>query len=250
MAARRKGGLTGSSRVDENSVGSRAKRVVDEAKNLLGNISQGSSTITDIGASVSKTITDVAQIVKPGGYDKGYQSSNLTHKSSPHGSLSFPKQDFSGMIPGDLLNPQIELQATEEQLTSGLQTYAGGLRAQKLLQAGFKYIEQVGNTAQQYHKAEASVVKAATLEVKTQSEIVNFDVANVDLDTNREKLIQADEKLIQARITTKHFQNETEQLRLFYEATERKKDAQIQALDAQTQDVIQKYLSKSMQGGN
>ncbi|MHC0068436.1 hypothetical protein ACWATR_37165 [Nostoc sp. UIC 10890] len=248
VARSRKGGLTGSKRVADNSPGARAKAVVDAAKETLGSVSQIASKAVDVGASIGKAANDVSQMVKPGGYQKGFQSSSLNHKSDVHGGLSFPAQDFSGMIPSDLLNPQIELQATEQQLTSGLQTYSGGVRAQKLLQAGFKYIEEIGKTAQQYHKAETSVIKAATQGIKTQSEIVNFDITNVELDINREKLTQTDEKLVQSRITTTHLKNETEQLRQYYEATERKKQAQIQTLDAQTQDIIQKYLSNSLEG--
>ncbi|MBN3893821.1 MAG: hypothetical protein HWQ41_00485 [Nostoc sp. NOS(2021)] len=203
----------------------------------------------DVGATVGKTVNDLTQIVTPGGYSKGFQSSTLSHKTDIYNGLNFPEQDFSGMIPSDLMNPQIELQATEEQLTKGLQTYAGGVRAQQLLQASFGYIEEIGKTAQRYHKSKIAAIKSATLGVKAQSEIVGFDIANVELDINREKLAQSDQKLVQAKITTTHFKNETEQLRLFYEATERKKEIQIRVLDSQSQDVMQKYLSKSMQGG-
>jgi len=245
----RKGNLTGSKRVSENSVGSRIKEATDNALKSLGEVANGTSKVVDVANGTSKTIGDIAQIVSPGGYSKGFKSSTLTHKADVYGGLNFPKQDFSGMIPSDLLNPSIELQASEELLTTGLQTYAGGVRAQQLLQAGFKYIEEIGKTAQQYSKAEISVIKSATLGVRAQSEIVGFDIANIELDINREKLLQSDEKLIQSRITTTHYRNETEQLRLFYEATERKKDAQIKVIDSQTQDVIQKYLSKSMAGG-
>jgi hypothetical protein len=127
-------------------------------------------------------------------------------------------------------------------LTSGLATYAGASRAQELLQAGFKYIQEVGQTRQQYHKAEQSIIKGATEGIKTQQEIVNFDIANVNLATTQEKLLQADEKLIQARVTTKAYQNETELMRLFFEAKEQKKNAEIQRLQSETQKVIQTYL--------
>jgi len=241
----RKGGLTGSKRVkeqDENSIGARAKRVADDAIASLGNVSQVATKVVETTAQAGKTLGDIAQTIKPSGYQNGFQSSSLTHKSDVYGGVSFPVQDFSALIPGDLLNPQIELQATDEQLTSGLATYAGASRAQELLQAGFKYIQEVGQTRQQYHKAEQSIIKGATEGIKTQQEIVNFDIANVNLSTTQEKLLQADEKLIQARVTTKAYQNETELMRLFFEAKEQKKNSEIQRLQAETQKIIQTYL--------
>jgi hypothetical protein len=224
--------------------------VLDNALSALGNVSAVASTVTDVGAAIAKTAIDVTQIVTPGGYSKGFQSSTLTHKSDVYAGVAFPKQDLSGMLPGDLLNPQIELQATEEQLSNGINHYAAGVRAQQLLSAGFKYIEEIGKTAQQYHKAESSLIKAATLGVKTQTEIINFDIANVEQDINREKLLQTDQKLVQAKISTTHEHRVTEQLRLFYEASERKKDSQIKILDLQNQELMQKYLTDTIQGGN
>ncbi|MBC1238502.1 hypothetical protein [Nostoc sp. 2RC] len=244
MVARR-GGLTGSKRVKEqaeNSVGAKAKRIAEEAIASLGNVSQVASKVVETTAQGSKTIGDIAQTVKPNGYQNGFQSSALTHNSDIYGGVVFPKQDFSGMIPSDLLNPQIELQATDEQLTNGLATYAGASRAQELLQAGFKYIQEVGQTRQQYHKAEQSIIKGATEGIKVQQEVVNFDIANVNLATSQEKLIQADEKLIQARVTSQAMRSETEQMRQFFEAKELKKNAEIQRLQAESQKIIQTYL--------
>lgn len=241
----RKGGLTGSKRVkeqDENSIGSKAKRIADDAIASLGNVSVIADKVVETTAQVGKTLGDVSQTIKPSGYQNGFQSSSLTVKNDVYGDINFPKQDFSALIPSDLLNPQIELQATDEQLTTGLATYAGASRAQELLQAGFKYIQEVGQTKQLYHKAEQSIIKGATEGIKTQQEIVNFDIANVNLATNQEKLLQADEKLIQARVTTKAYQNETELMRLFFEAKEQKKNSEIQRLQAETQKIIQTYL--------
>jgi len=241
----RKGGLTGSKRVkeqDENSIGSRAKRVADDAIASLGNVSQVTAKVVETTAQAGKTLGDIAQTIKPSGYQNGFQSSSLVHKSDIYGGLAFPKQDFSGMIPSDLLNPQIELQVTDEQLTSGLATYAGASRAQELMQASFKYIREVGQTRIEYHKAEQSHIRGATEGIKVQQEIVNFDIANINLATTQEKLLQADEKLIQARVTTKAYQNETELMRLFFEAKEQKKTAEIQRLQAESQKITQTYL--------
>lgn len=241
----RKGGITGSKRVKEqteNSIGAKAKRVAEQALASLSNVSEVSAKVVETTAQVAKTTGDVAQIVRPGGYEKGYQSSALTHKSDVYGGVTFPKQDFSGMTPSDLLNPQIELQATDEQLTQGLAIYAGASRAQELLQAGFKYIEEVGKTTQQYYKAEQSIIKGATEGVKVQQEIVNFDIANVNLAIGEEKLLQTDEKLVQAKVTTLAYRNETEQMRMFFEAKEQKKTAEIQRFQAESQKIIQQYL--------
>lgn len=240
----RKGGLTGSKRVKEqadNSIGAKAKRIADEAIASLGNVSQVTAKVVETTAQVGKTLGDIAQTIKPSGY-QNFQSSSLVHKTDVYGGLAFPVQDFSNLIPGDLLNPQIELQATDEQLTSGLATYAGASRAQELLQAGFKYIQEVGQTRQQYHKAEQSIIKGATEGIKTQQEIVNFDIANVNLSTTQEKLLQADDKLIQARVTTNAYQNETELMRSFFEAKEQKKTAEIQRLKAESEKITQTYL--------
>jgi len=227
---------------NENSVGAKAKRIADEAIASLGNVSQVSAKVVETTAQAGKTLGDIAPTIKPNGYQNGFQSSSLSHKSDVYGGIAFPVQDFSGMIPSDLLSPQIELQASDEQLTNGLATYAGASRAQELLQAGFKYIQEVGQTRQQYHKAEQSIIRGATEGVKVQQEVVNFDIANVNLATNQEKLIQADEKLIQARVTSQAYRNETEQMRMFYEAKEQKKNAEIQRLQAESQKIIQTYL--------
>lgn len=243
MVASRKGGLTGSKRVQsQKSVGEKAKEILDSAVSSLGAVSQVANKAVEVTAQTAKTVGDIAQAVTPGGYQRGYQSSNLTHKSDIYGGLAFPAQDFSGMMPGDLLNPQIELQATDEQKNQVLAVYRNAENAQALLQAGFKYIEEVGKTRQQYHKAEQSVIKGATEGVKVQQEIVNFDIANVNLDINREKLLQTDEKLIQERITTQAARNETANLKLFYEAKEQKRDAEIEKLRVERQTIIQKYL--------
>ncbi|NJM23581.1 MAG: hypothetical protein HC907_35650 [Richelia sp. SM1_7_0] len=153
------------------------------------------------------------------------------------------------MIPSDLLNPQIELQATEEQLTNGLAVYAGATRAQQLLQAGFKYIEEIGKTKQQYHRAEQSIIKSATEGVKVQQEIVKFDKQNIELDIDITKREQSNEKLKQEQIKLTGMQKETSQIVLKIESQERKRDAEIRSIDAQTQDIIQKYLKDSINNG-
>lgn len=240
----RKGGLTGSSRVksQKSSIGEKAKAIADNAIASLGSVSEVTSKVVSTTAQAAKTVGDIAQTIKPTGYKNGFQSSSLTHKSDVYGGVTFPTQDFSGMIPSDLLNPQIECLATDEQVTSGLEVYRQASNAQILYQAGYKYINELGKTTQEYHKAEQSIIKGATEGVKVQHEVVNFDIANVNLATNQEKLLQADEKLIQAQVTTQAYRNETEQLRQFFEAKEQKKSAEISRLKAESATIIQQYL--------
>lgn len=260
------GSLTGSKRVKSqkaNSAGTRAKKVAETAgaalKDAAGTVgkaavSGAASAVTTGAANVKQAAINAAQasnaITGEQGYSRGYASGQLNRQVDAYGGLAFPEQDFNGMMPGDLLNPQIELQATEEQLTNGLAVYAGATRAQQLLQAGYTYIEEVGKTKQRYHKAEQSVIKGATEGVKVEQEIVNYDIENVRLDQKFEKLEQENEKLKQEQIKSLAARNETEQLRLKIEAQEGKRNAEISSINASTQNIIQKYLKGSIQQGS
>lgn len=263
------GSLTGSKRVKsqkEKSAGTRAKKVAEAAGTVLkeaavgvgktavsaaaGTASNAANAVTTGASEVRQAATDAIQarnaITGEQGYTGQLASGELARNGDAYGGLAFPEQDFNSMLPGDLLNPEIELQATEEQLTAGLATYAAGTRAQTLLQAGFKYIAEVGKTKQLYHKAEQSVIKAASEGVKVQQEIVNYDIENIKLDQKIEKREQENEKLKQEQIKTLGARNETEQLRQKIEAQEGKRDAEISSIKAQTQDIIQKYLKDSI----
>ena len=273
MATRKEvGGLTGSKRVKkekENSAGSRAKKVAESAGAVLKEaavgvgktavsgatqaVSSASNSITTGASQVRQAATNGLQarnaITGEQGYTGQYASGQMTRETDVYGGLAFPEQDFNGMIPSDLLNPSIELQATEEQLTHGLSVYAGATRAQQLLQAGFKYIGEIGKTKQLYHKAEQSVIKASTEGVKVQQELVNYDTENIKLDQKIERREQENEKLKQEQIKTLGARNETDQLRLKIEANELKRDAEISNINAQTQNIIQKYLKDSIHQG-
>lgn len=258
MAVRKKeaGSLTGSKRFKEekeNSVGAKAKKLAESLGSELKPteaISAATSAVTETASNLAQAANDIKQGIQAiagyQGYNHGYASSSLTHSADPYGGLKLPEVDFQGIVPTDLLNPSISLKATEEQLTNGLAEYAAGTRAQVLLQAGFKYIEEVGKTKQQFHKAEQSLIKASTEGVKTHQEIVKFDTQNVELAINYEKLEQTDERLKQAQITTLAGRNETQQLIQKFEAMEGKREASIKALKAQTADIVQKYLKDSI----
>jgi hypothetical protein len=157
-----------------------------------------------------------------------------------------PEMDFNGLIPSDLLNPNITTTATEEQLTAGLENYAGATRAQKLYQAGFNYISEVGKTKQAYHKAQASVIKGVIERVKVQQEIVRFDRQNIELESDIVKREQSAEKLNQENIKLTGMQKETTQITRKIEAIELKRDAEIDAITMQTQMIRQKFLTESI----
>lgn len=258
------GSLTGSKRYKDeqekkeaNSIGGRAKRLANDAgvwkdsEKITGSISNVASAVTNTVASVSNTVGNIKQGISPtgNGYQQSFASSNLEHKSDIYGGLSVPAMDFNGLIPSDLLHPSGLPKISEDELTHGLAEYAGATRAQKLYQAGFKYIEEVGKTKQQYHKAEQSIIKGATEGIKVQQEVVRFDKQNVELGIDREKLEHSNERLRQAQITTTALANETAQLALKFEAQEGKRDAEIHSIKAQTQDIIQKYLKDSINSG-
>lgn len=235
---------------NQSTVGSRAAELAAQAgASLTANIpkvaSQAVNAATVGVSNVRQAVNDVAQLSGIQGYSHGLASGNLQRHTDIYGGLVIPEVDFNGTIPSDLLNPQIELQATEAQLTQGLETYAGATRAQKLLQAGYKYIEEVGKTKQQFHKAEVSIIKGATESIKTQQAIVGFDRQNVELEIDREKLEQSKEKLKQAQVTTLGMSNETQQLIQLIEVREGLKESQIKSIQSQTQDVIQRYLNGS-----
>jgi len=234
------------------TVGDKAKQVADNAGVAFQTVSNAANTVASGAAQVSQVVTNTAQALGSLAGFKGYTghraSGELTTTGDPYGGVTIPTTDIQSLVPTDLLNPQIELKATEEQLTAGLAEYAAGTRAQQLLQAGYKYIEEVGKTKQSMHKAQGSIIKGVIESVKVKHEIVNFDIANVTLETNKEKLNQANEKLKQEQVKTLAAQNETAQLIEKTEALEGKRSAEIQRIRAQTNDIIQKYLKDSIQG--
>ena len=245
MATRKENGsLTGSSRYKKEEEAKKANSVGTKAKQLAESATQAISKTPEVINNAANTVTtQTGKINTVSG-----ASSSLQRTTDAYGGLSIPQTDFNSLIPSNLLKPQIQLQATEEELTVGLENYAGGTRAQRLLQAGYKYIEEVGKTKQQFHKAEASIIKAATEGVKVQQEVVRFDRQNIELSIDYEKLAQTDEKLKQEQIITNATRNETGLLIQKIEATERKKVAEIQSIDAQTQDIIQRYLKTAISG--
>ncbi len=256
------GSLTGSKRYKAekearvaNSSGAKAKKLAEQAgadiwdtskklQPVTDTISDVANGVTTATASTASTVNNVRQaLVSTGtGYQQTYTSSQLQHQSDVYGSLKIPEMDFQGLVPTDLLHPSGLPKISQDELTSGLAEYAGAKRAMELYQAGFQYINEVGKTKQEYHKAQQSIIKASTEQIKVNQEIVGFDKQNVELAINREKLEHSNERLKQTQITTTALANETSQLALKFEAQEGKRDAEINSIKHQTQDIIQRYL--------
>ncbi|MBD2208122.1 hypothetical protein [Calothrix sp. FACHB-168] len=237
------------------NVGNKAQEVAATIGTTLQPITNTVSTVanavTTTAATAANTANNIKQALAPTGtgYKHSYASSQLKHNNNPYGDLSIPSLDFNSLVPGDLLHPSGLPQATEQELTNGLAEYAGATRALQLYQAGFKYINEVGKTKQEYHKAQQSVIKSATEQVKVNQEIVRFDRQNVELEIDKEKLQHSNERLKQAQITTTALSNETSQMALKFEAQEQKREAEIKSIQSQTQDIIQKYLKDSINNG-
>ncbi|MEG3922916.1 hypothetical protein QUA07_27940 [Microcoleus sp. T3_A4] len=219
--------------------------VTDNIAAVTSGVSSVASAITTGRAQTAGAAVDVKQSIA-GNYGSKSQRSEIVPATDYFGGLTVPELDYNGMIPTDFLNPNIANTATEEQLTAGLENYAGATRAQKLYQAGFNYIAEVGKTKQAMHKAQASVIKGATEGIKVQQEIVRFDRQNIELETDGVKLEQSAEKLNQEGIKLLGVQKETTQITRKIEAIELKRDAEIKGIEVQTQMIIQKYLVETM----
>lgn len=267
------GSLTGSKRVKQEkaaTAGSRAKKMAESAGTALKDAakstisSTGQSAINIAATAVSSTanatttaVSNAKQAVTDGIQarnalvgEKGYSGklSQTTTNSDPYGGLSLPELNLSSLIPTDLLNPSGLPECSHEQLNQGLSQYASASRAMQLYQAGYKYIADVGKVKQQSHKAQSSIIKGVTEEIKVQHSVVENDVANIELEQKLEKRNQAEETLKQEQIKTVAAINETEQLRQKLEAQEDKREAEIQRIIAQTNQISQKYLQDSIQG--
>ena len=212
---------------------------------VSGGVSAVAGAITTGKAQTAGAVVDAKQATA-GNYGATQHRTEIVKPTDVYGGLAVPELDFNGMIPTDFLNPNIATTATEDQFTAGLENYAGATRAQKLYQAGFNYIAEVGKTKQAMYKAQASVIKGATEGIKVQQEIVRFDRQNIELQTDGVKLEQSAEKLNQESIKLLGMQKETTQITRKIEAIELKRDAEIKAVEVQTQMIIQKYLVETM----
>jgi|SRR6476469_3900601 len=228
-----------------NAITSNVGAVAGSVGAVASGVSAVAGAITTGRAQTAGAAIDVQQAIATN-YGSKSQRNEIVPATDIYGGLAIPELDFNGMIPTDFLNPNIATTATEDQLTAGLENYAGATRAQKLYQAGFNYIAEVGKTKQAMHKAEASVIKGATEGIKVQQEIVRFDRQNIELETDGVKLEQSAEKLNQEGIKLLGLQKETTQITRKIEAVELKRDAEIKAIEAQTQMILQKFLVESI----
>jgi hypothetical protein len=228
-----------------NSITSNVGAVAGSVGAVAGSVSALAGAVTTGRAQTAGAVVDVQQATATN-YGGTQHRSEIVKETDFYGGLAMPEMDFSGLMPSDLLNPNLAVIATEEQLTTGLENYAGATRAQKLYQAGFNYISEVGKTKQAYHKAQASVIKGATEGIKVQQEIVRFDRQNIELETDIVKLEQSSEKLNQEGIKLLGLQKETTQITRKIEAVELKRDAEIKSIETQTQMILQKFLVESI----
>jgi hypothetical protein len=228
-----------------NSITSNVGAVAGSVGAVAGSVSALAGAVTTGRAQTAGALVDVQQATATN-YGAGQHRSEIVKETDYYGGITMPEMDFSGLMPSDLLNPNLAVTATEEQLTTGLENYAGATRAQKLYQAGFNYISEVGKTKQAMHKAQASVIKGVTEGVKVQQEIVRFDRQNIELESDIVKREQSAEKLNQENIKLTGMQKETSQITRKIEAIELKRDAEINAIEVQTQMIRQKYLVESI----
>jgi hypothetical protein len=228
-----------------NSITSNVGAVAGSVGAVAGSVSALAGAVTTGRAQTAGALVDVQQATAIN-YGAGQHRSEIVKETDFYGGLVMPEMDFNGLIPSDLLNPNITTTATEEQLTAGLENYAGATRAQKLYQAGFNYISEVGKTKQAYHKAQTSVIKGVTEGVKVQQEIVRFDRQNIELESDIVKREQSAEKLNQENIKLTGMQKETTQITRKIEAIELKRDAEIDTITMQTQMIRQKFLTESI----
>jgi hypothetical protein len=232
----------------KESIGSRASKISRDASASLAVVAETASALTTGRAATEGAVIDIKQTLGVGARrDSGVDFHEIERQTDIFGGMTIPEMDFKGMMPGDYQNPTIAVSATEEQLTTSLETYAGGTRAQKIYQAAFKYVAEIGKTKQEYHKAQASIIKGTTEGVKVQQEIVRLDRQKVELETDIVKLEQSGEKLTQEGIKLTGFQKETTQITRKIEAMEAKRDAEIKGIEIQTQMIIQRYLVESME---
>jgi hypothetical protein len=212
---------------------------------VTGGVSAVANAVTTGRAQAQGALVDAKQATATN-YGAAQHRSEIVKETDFYGGVAIPEMDFNGLMPSDLLNPNLAVTATEEQLTAGLENYAGATRAQKLYQAGFNYIGEVGKTKQAYHKAQASIIKGATESVKFQQEIVRFDRQNIELETDIVKREQVGEKLNQEQSKLLGMQKETTQITRKIEAFEAMRDADIQSIQQRTQMILQKLAVDSI----
>ena len=212
---------------------------------VTGGVSAVANAVTTGRAQTQGTLVDAKQATA-GNYGAAQHRSEIVKETDFYGGLTMPEIDFNGLMPSDLLNPNLAVTATEEQLTAGLENYAGATRAQKLYQAGFNYVSEVGKTKQAYHKAQQQIIKGATEGVKVQQEIVRFDRQNIELETDIVKREQSSEKLNQEQSKLLGMQKETTQITRKIESLEAMRDADIQSIQQRTQMILQKLAVDSI----
>lgn len=264
------GSLTGSKRVKE-TVAKKASSKVGQALEagvgkLKDTASNAGKTVLGVPGSVVKVtpqvvnnvtsgiakakqaVTDIQQAkqaIAPKGFGGQLSDTGKQDFTDPYGGLKIPKFEAQSFIPDDLTDPSnlSSFQLSEEEFQEKAALYGGAARYLDLLQMGYQHVERVGKVIQSEGKAKQSVVKGVTEQVKAQDAVVGFETAVVNLNSSVEKRDQAVEKLKQNQAKTLGAINETNQTIRLIEAKESKREADIQAIEAKTEQVISKYLA-------
>ncbi len=267
------GSLTGSKRVKETAskrTSTKAKQALDAGGNLIKDTAKKAganiaSTITPENiikttgstvnavtggiANIRQQVTDIAQlkqaITNQSGFEKGF--SELGESSDIYGGLKIPEFDAQGSIPQDLTDPSnlASLGMSDDEAQKALAIYGKLNNRNKVLRAGYKYVEGVGLVKQGYEKARQSIIKGATEEIKTNQTIVTYDTERINLEGAVSKRDEANERLKQQQVKTLGAVNETNQLMQLITAKEAQRDANIQSVIAKTEEITSKYLLDS-----
>lgn len=174
------------------------------------------------------------------GFEGGFNEIQRT--SDPYMGVKLPEFDANGAIPQDPLKPDGIETMSEDDANKALAVYAGGVQVQRVRQAGYNYVGEVGKTVQAREKSKQSLIKGGREGVKTQQEIVKFDTERVNLETAIEGRNQAVQRLEQGQVKTEASVIETHQIRQKLGAAILKRDAEVSKLVGQATDIKNKYL--------
>ena len=238
-AGKLKDTASGASKVILGVPGSVVRVTPQIANNVTSGIAKAKQAVTDI--------QQVKQAIAPKGFSGQLSDIGEQDFTDPYGGIKIPEFDAQSFIPSDLTDPSnlSSFQVSEKEFQEKAALYGGAARYLDLLEMGYKHVERVGKVIQSEGKAKQSVVKGITEQVRATDAVVGFETAVVNLHSSVEKRDQAVEKLKQNQAKTLGAVNETNQTIRLIEAKENKREADIQAIEAKTEQVISKYLAES-----
>ena len=266
------GSLTGSKRVKETTskrTSTKAKQALDAGAGLIKDTATKAATsitstvtpenvvkaagntvnaVTGGIANIRQQVTDIAQLKQAITNQSGFEKyTELTESTDIYGGLKIPEFDAQQAIPQDLTDPSnlANLGMTDDEAQKALAIYGKLNNRNKVLRAGYKYVEGVGLVKQGYEKARQSIIKGATEEIKTNQTIVTYDTERINLESAISKRDEANERLKQQQVKTLGAVNETNQLMQLITAKEAQRDANIQSVISKTEEITSKYLLDS-----